>query len=216
MVDQLQAVASPEHDDPTAPGALLQTLREHIEDGVDDEALVKLVRRLLESGLTQSDPQLVQLLLPPRAAIKRASGLKTLRSRLKQASEGKAPTVPPSTSTAVPQDWPFFAQTEGKVVVILGGDPRPEAKDRIAEAFRFREVTWETTDSRRVQSVRERVLRHSVDMVVLLRQLLSHKVSEAITPACNQAGVPFVVVDTGYGVTQVRLGIERYLAAKAT
>jgi hypothetical protein len=48
-------------------------------------------------------------------------------------------------------------------------------------------------------------------MVIVLRNFVSHKVTDMIVPACKESAVDLVVVDHGYGVTQVRLAMERFL-----
>ena len=112
----------------------------------------------------------------------------------------------------LPEGWPFFALTRGVNAVVVGGDPRPT--DRMRDAFEFASVTWDPIDPRRVDALAARIRALSVEFVVLLRDFVSHSVSDAVVSSCKEANVPYVVVDAGYGVGQVRLAIERYLQGR--
>jgi hypothetical protein len=170
------------------------------------------VKHALESGLTQSDPRLVALLTPHQSMLKGGGGLKTLKSQLREAERADDERQDSEDSASpVPADWAWHDRTRGKNAVILGGDPRPQAVKRIKDAFGFASVTWEELDPRRVSAVGQRVRRGSVDVVILLRSFLSHKVQDAIQPACKESQTPVCLVDTGYGVTQVQRAIERDL-----
>jgi CO/xanthine dehydrogenase FAD-binding subunit len=57
-----------------------------------------------------------------------------------------------------------------------------------------------------------RIAAGSVDLVVLLGRFMSHSIQDQVIPACKQAGIAWVVVERGYGVEQLRLAIERFLA----
>jgi len=198
----------------SAEGAL-GSLQRALEEGVSEpEELVKLARGAIESGLSQSDPRLVTMLTPFQSHLQGARGLKTLKNALRDALNAEEQDVHQADQAdPIPEGWPLLELTEGKHAVILGGDPRPAAIERIHTAFRLRNLEWEESDVRRVRALAERIRRRSVDLVIVLRRFISHREHDIVRPACQEAGVPICVVDTGYGVTQIRLAMERYWGA---
>jgi len=82
--------------------------------------------------------------------------------------------------------------------------------------FEFESLEWianPTRGVRRVHALTQRMKAGSLDLVIVLRAFISHKVSDKVfavdAPSCKT-----VLVDN-YGVTQVRLGLERFLGAEA-
>jgi hypothetical protein len=79
-------------------------------------------------------------------------------------------------------------------------------------AFRFGSLRWITADHiRGAQQLAQSIMSGSLDMVLLLLRFIGHDIQDQVVPACKQAGVTWIPIDRGYGVTQVRLGIERFL-----
>ncbi|MEZ4321895.1 MAG: hypothetical protein R3F61_30750 [Myxococcota bacterium] len=196
-----------------SPELALNELESQLAEGFEDrKQLVALVQEALAAGLSQSDGRLVSLLTPHQSVLKGARGLKTLKTALKDAlrDEEDFEQVQDAHSP-VPTDWPHFGATLDKRAVVLGGDPRPQALDRIRDAFGFAEIDWELTDTRRVDALATRVRKGSVDMVLLLKRFLPHTLQGMVQPACAEAGIPCVLVDTGYGVAAVRRSIDRAL-----
>ncbi|MCA9493760.1 MAG: hypothetical protein KC621_27695, partial [Myxococcales bacterium] len=194
-----------------------EALRELERVLADPEAdLTEPLSLVLDAGVGQRDTRLVNLLAPHRDRVTKVRGLKTLKSALKFARQQpvEEPTPEVVESSPIPDDWPFLELTEGVDAVIVGGDPRQEHVDRIREAFRFASVAWNEIDPRRVDALASRIRAGTHGMVVLLREFVSHSVADAVVGACKDTGVPYVVVDTGYGVNQVRLSAERYLRGR--
>lgn len=166
--------------------------------------------------MPQRDRNLVAMLRPHQERIAAVPGLKTLKSALRAAAApSEAPTdSDPDTSEVpdVPDDWPLLPLTTGRTAVIVGGDPRPRSAERIKDAFKFDTVDWEHTDPRRIRALSERLRSGSVNFAILLRGYIGHSDQVTVLDACRGAGVPFVVVDAGYGVSQVRRAIERFRA----
>lgn len=212
-LEELATLEAPGPEGGSTPAELLKELEAHLEGGpVTKAPLLSLVHKVVDGGVAQSDPALLALLAPHRGHLKGASGLKTLKTQLKAAaSVDGQPDTEGGSDEVVPRDWPFQALTRGVEATIVGGDPRPHAADRIQEAFGFSSVRWEEADPRRVSSLAQRIASGNVGFVILLRRFISHEVHQALWPACEEGGVPVVLVDTGYGVTQVRLAIERDL-----
>lgn len=182
---------------------------------------VKPIEQLLEVGVSHRDPRLLRIVLQHTERVLALPGLKTLKAAIRDAStpdddltEGDEIDDPRQAN--VPPDWAYFDRTEGKQAVMIGGDPRQDAADRIRAAFRFGKVDWEGSDPRRVDALAGRVRSGTVELVILLRGYLAHRNSEVLVAACKESGVPYVLVDTGYGVAQVRRAVERYLGQRST
>lgn len=200
----------PEAEEGTPESALAQ-LEAAIGEGVDDRKhLVGLVKKALKTGLSQSDRRLVTLLTPHQSVLKGARGLKTLKTALKDALRDEDDfEEAQDKGRPVPSEWPHFDMTVDKRAVIIGGDPRPAALQRIQDAFGFADVQWEVADVRRANTIGDRVRGGSIDMVLLLIRYINHRHQSVIKPACYEVGVPLIIVESGYGIDAVRRGIER-------
>lgn len=55
----------------------------------------------------------------------------------------------------------------------------------------------------------------SIDLVILLQNLINHSAADSLVGACKAAGVPFVL-SQGYGVSGVRAAIEKTAPAGCT
>jgi len=191
---------------------LLRDLTERVRDGIAVDELRLRVGLMLERGVAADEKRLLNLLAPyedelegePFANVKRA----LVRARREREAIDSAERE--DANSAVPADWPYWSYVERKVAVIVGGDPRPERRERIREAFRFAEVEWlpdATRGTRQAQALTQRMQAGSVDLVIVLRAFTSHKVSDMLfgvrDPACTR------VLADSYGVTQILLGIER-------
>lgn len=196
-------------------GAVFRRLEDLLEGGKPSRAeFVAKVRDVVNAGVSQSDPRLISLLVPHRHRFKGVKVLKTLRTKLRKANQTER-VDDDSVKTidhGVPADWYLFERTRGKNAVIVGGDDRSHAVDRIKDAFGFGVVEWETGAPRRAAALAERVRGgRTVDMIIVLRNFVSHRYPDVLVPACKEAGVDLVVVDHGYGVSQVKLAMERFL-----
>lgn len=200
---------------PLNPDDAIRVLTERVRTGLEATALSSELKAILKMGVAATDKRLVNLARPHVDALD-GSTLAPLRKAIRELveAESEAEEGGEAARNALPTDWPLFAETRDRVVVIVGGDPRPERAARLQTAFEFREVEWmEGNTTRKVDSLRERMKSGTVDLVIVLRAFNSHKVSDAIfgvkSPVCT------AVLADGYGVTQVRLGLERFLVRAA-
>jgi len=101
---------------------------------------------------------------------------------------------------------------KGKQAGVVGGDARDHARRRILETFQFESLDWVETDhSRKLQALRDAIESGRYDLVIVLRRFIGHDVDRIVLPACKAADVAWASVDHGYGITQVRQALERYL-----
>ncbi len=170
---------------------------------------------MLRDGISPTDKRVVNLARPFADALD-GSALAPLRKAIREAieAESEAEDSPDLRRQALPPDWPLFAETRGRRVVIVGGDPRPERATRLRAAFEFGEIEWmEGNTTRKIDGLKERMRNGNLDLVIVLRAFNSHKVSDAIFGV--KSSTCMTVLADGYGITQVRLGLERFLVRAA-
>ncbi|RDV37604.1 hypothetical protein DV096_13960 [Bradymonadaceae bacterium TMQ3] len=187
---------------------------------IDRDPPVDRIRALVEDilstpgGLSGDDPRLVRLMRPFRDHLSGAA-LAKLRHAI-DAADAEKDAEPDFVDELLPEDWPWREVLKSSRVVMVGGDSRPDALARIEQTFEPRKFEWLTVNGsenlRQVQSLTGRMQQGSVDIVILLTSFLSHKVSDMITDAMVKAhGVSLVYVNRGYGITQLRQGIEDFV-----
>lgn len=179
------------------------------------EAFVEAVLAALNAGVEADDPRLVRAVLGHTEQLKRHARFKKLRRAAREAEDQDAASEAELSAPAapvLPADWPFHSFVANKRAAIVGGDLREEARQRIQAAFGFASLDWVSTEhGRHIQALAAAVQGGTVDLVILLRRFIGHDVDRIVPPACRAAGVPWVSVERGYGVSQLRLGMERYL-----
>lgn len=197
------------------PEVALRELDELLATGADSTRIRRAAIRALNAGVASDDPRLARLLVPHLEALAGDKGLKRLRKAVRAAATVDTP-VPDSEPPGVvlPEDWPFWSVTRGKVGVIVGGDPREAARERIHQAFDFNTLAWESADIRGVQRLAERVHGGGIDVVLLLARFISHKATDVLVPALREANIPWAMVRRGYGVVAIQQALERYLAER--
>jgi hypothetical protein len=188
----------------------LRELTDAVRGGLHGAALAARVSGLLQAGLNPDEVRLVNLVAPHLDALQ-AEGFAPLRRAVRDqtavAPEGDV------ESEAIDPDWPWFDLVRGRSAVIVGGDTRPEQAECIRDAFGFADVEWlpdPSTGMRRAQALTQRMRHGTIDFVIALRAFSSHKLTDLIF-GVKDARCHRILAD-GYGVQQIRLGLERFLA----
>ncbi len=195
----------------TAPQEIgLETLEQTLTEGVERETLQRMLREVILPGRSQSDPDLVRLLVPYPDLLKGSREFKTLRQNVRRFSERLERQEALQDRGEAPADaWSGIHLTQGRSAMILGGDTRPRAMRRIREGLALASLEWESGwQIRRLEQIAERVRSGRLDLVIYLVQFASHTTQNMLRPTCQAEGVPFVMVDRGYGVAAVRRAIE--------
>lgn len=189
----------------------LRTLTDEVRQGLADAALRERVARLLDEGVPAEHVRFVRLLAPYEETFADDERFGRLRRALRAERESNERQADADVSP-LPAAWPGWPYTEGRSAVIVGGEPRAQRVDALRRVFRFGELEWIANSdkgTRRVQALTNRIKQGSVDLVICLRAFSSHKLYDAVfdvdAPRCDR-----VLADT-YGVTQIRLAIERDL-----
>lgn len=191
---------------------LHRTLEGKASDGVIQAAVVHAV----ENGVNTSDPRLLKMLAEHPDALEDEPRLRAVRRALRDFQADNEPSDSNTEETPlIEDDWPFLHVTKDKAAVIAGGDARPEATERVRLAFQFDTVTWHADpQERRLESLAQRIRGGNVDLVFFLARFSSHAAQSVLRDACKEAGVPFVRIEHGYGVQQLKLAIENWMHGK--
>ncbi len=111
----------------------------------------------------------------------------------------------------LPEDWPLRERVAGMRAVIVGGNRRPEARAHIERAFQFEELDWHTGEMQQIPSLTRRIREGAIELVFILRNYIDHEASAAVEKACSDAEPRPIWVDSGYGLPQIRMALERFL-----
>jgi hypothetical protein len=174
------------------------------------------VASALEAGVAPDDPRLVGLTENHIEALRQSARFKKLRRAIRASLNTAESPTPAAESSGPPPDWAFWDVVRSKRAAVIGGDLREDARKRIQDAFGFSMLDWVTTDhARNIQVLAAAIRGGTIEFVILLRRYIGHDVDRIVIPACRAAGVPWISVERGYGVSQITLAIERYRASDA-
>jgi hypothetical protein len=194
------------------PERALEALQAELVPGLKAAAVAEAFAEALEGGVRPTDPRIVRLGVHYIDALIEDPRLKALRRAVRDASAAGEEVDDPDEGSApsdVPDDWPWMPHTLNQRVVIVGGDSREEAAQRIKDAFRAKTVEWESDGmGRRLDAITARIRNRTVDVIIFLARFGTHRAQGELLDACKAAGVPFIRIERGYGVAQVRLAIE--------
>lgn len=176
------------------------------------------VSALLAEGVSARHTRLARILAPVHELLT-GPDMRVLRKAAREAAQEEEADADDSASPPAPiaADWAWWSATRGKRAVMVGGDPREPNRVRLEQAFGFKELAWEQAEGSRnsLQKVRDRVRAGGVDLVFILTRFVGHDADQVILPACKEAGVLFVPVQTGYGVAGFQRAIERFSGSGA-
>ena len=186
-----------------APGEAQDAIRTQIRAEVSS---------LLADGVSARNARLAHILAPVAEELT-GPDMRSLR-RAARAVASVVPEDDDDGDAPIAPDWAWYAATRGKRAVMVGGDPREPNRVRLERAFGFAELAWEQAEysHNSLQKVRDRVRAGGVDLVIILSRFVGHDADQVIQPACREAGIPFVAVRSGYGVSGIRMAIERFVA----
>jgi hypothetical protein len=106
----------------------------------------------------------------------------------------------------------------GSSIVIIGGDPREEARQALQEAFGATVLWPKSTPTQSIDRFKPCIMRNDVKLVILLIRWARHSWGE-LKPFCDQHGKLFVRLNGGYSPNQVANQIvsqHGYFSAQAT
>ncbi len=174
----------------------------------DWRKIVDSCEKLIELGIAPSNVELRNILLPifddvPDLGEEQVGFQLILRevdayAALNVPTQGAAPEARPAAEIRQ-----VSALLSGRTVIMVGGDPRPEAKQAIEAALGLSELVWLTTNKHQsIDNFEPYVARPDVALVLLAIRWSSHVFGE-IKGFCDRYGKPLVRLPAGYGVNQV-------------
>jgi len=183
---------------------ILNDLQEALEQGIDPTVALEAA---LEEGIRVTDPRLIAIASQFGDVLRSRSRFKALRRAVRDAAETAEQEE--QKLEAFP-DWEHLGLTRGKNMVIVGGAPRTDAVQRLKTAFEFADVSWPAdVMGRRLDTIVERIAGGKVDVVMFLARLSSHRAQDALRAACKRHNVPFIRMESSYGVSALRHEIEQ-------
>jgi len=175
--------------------------------------MLALVEELTAGGLPHTSRELRDPLtpiwhtLPPDAALGPAA--QRLRDEINRAPEAPLVDDPdaddaddPGSSNS-PQIEQVAALLRGRTVVLIGGERKPHAIDRLKKAFALDDIDWiETRVHQSIAPCQSHIRRPEVALVLLMIRWSSHSLGEVKT-FCDASGKPLVRLPAGYNPNQV-------------
>jgi hypothetical protein len=188
-------------------------IRYHLPE--DEEGLEPFYEALdrVIAGRGASDTEVLELVAPYRDLLTGAEyrAIRKHLDRLKHEEERETPSLPEEVRD-------ILERTRGKRALMIGGAAREDMRRTLEHVFEFDSLDWESHEGNRpalLESLEQRVRNHGVDLVIVIKTLVGHNVTDRLRPACEQSEIPFILVDKGYGPSQVAEGLKRVLMRTA-
>jgi hypothetical protein len=107
------------------------------------------------------------------------------------------------------------ALLDGGQIVVVGGEPRRDAIERMVDAFALDGVVWpELTEHGTAEPMRAPIANPRTRLVVVLIKLTGHEHAERARDFARQASVPFVHMPAGYNPEQIAAEVLRQASAQ--
>ncbi|MBX3460126.1 MAG: hypothetical protein KF696_09245 [Planctomycetes bacterium] len=193
----------------------------------DTESLIELVTELLAVRPLKKDslePEPVPDSLARKLALheplfRTGHSFKPLRNALRRTGviagdSARLPAVAPDAEQAAPRRAPddeFRNWFAGRRAAVAGGSCREYRREQLQEYYGLAKLEWienernETADG---ANLARRIRNGSFDIVFLLARFCSHDLQDHMKQACKESGVPFVLVQRGYGRNQISAGLR--------
>lgn len=202
------------------PADQVAAVRAAVTAALDDSSperfkeIERSIAEALRAGLAASDEALCKALVPVLETWpvreEPAEVTEVLIEAMSFAQDREEEAEPQSGDEA--PDWACAELLAGKRAVMVGGAPRRDAEERLRRALGLSELTWERMEPRRRDAIGEAAMAGNIDYLVLLARFMSHAAWEPLASACRESPTRLVLVERGYGVSQVRRAFERVLS----
>ena len=179
------------------------------EEGADE------FRNLLTQAIAvcgSSDEEVLELVAPYKELINEGADFRALRRNLERMQEAGADKDKPLIDSCA--DVRSF--TQGRTALMIGGVAREDVRKQLQRVFDFEELDWQTYESSRpaiLDSLEQRIRNRGLDLLLLIRTLIGHDVQQRLRPLCEQFDIPCLLVEHGYGASQIAQTIRRHLAS---
>lgn len=207
------------------PERALARLDEILEGDPEPETVVLAVGAALDSQIRPDDPRLLRLVEDHEEALSQDPRFRRLRRALRSFADGDADAtmiVETSLDGSSPfgdraalspeESSPLGEHAASLKVLLVGGEPREQHRQRLLEATGVRQLEWAPATRGggvgKLQSTAESIRRGSWDAVILLPRFCGHDVDAVLIPACRGSGTPWLHVRGGYGVGPMRAAVR--------
>ena len=173
----------------------------------DWQVLVETVAAMVESGTPPSSIDLRDLLLPVVEEVPDMGLPPSFRVVMREIDHFIAERPSPQTEEqgieATAEVKQVAKWLTGKVLVLIGGVPRPPAREALKRAFDLKEVDWvETQEHDSVSRFEPHVARPDAAVVLLAIRWTSHSFAN-VREFCDSHDKPLVRLPGGYNPNQV-------------
>ncbi len=194
---------------------LLDRLRVHLETlqevgGTDQHwrEVVNKFEEMVDEGLSPSSKDLRNLLLPVIEDLPLLDDLPDgFQAVLREIDRFQTSQIISRESTITPLPTEEVREASrllnGRKVVLIGGNCRPDTQEALRKALGLAELIWiETKEHQAVSSFEPTIARPEVALVLLAIRWSSHAFGE-VRHSCERLGKPLVRLPGGYGANQV-------------
>ena len=161
------------------------------------------------AGRGPSDTELLELISPYRDLLT-GSEYRSVRKNLDRLREEEHPFDPGLQEPV--RD--LLERTRSKRALMIGGATREDMRRTLEHIFEFESLDWESHEGNRpslIDSLEQRIRSRGIDLVIVIKTLVGHNVTARLRPACEHSEVPLIIVDKGYGPSQVADALRKGL-----
>lgn len=161
-----------------------------------------------------SDDEVLELVMPYRELVSEGADFRALRRNLERLHEAGADKDKPLIDSCAD----VRTYTQGLTALMIGGVAREDVRKQLQRVFDFEELDWQTYESSRpaiLDSLEQRIRNRGIDLLLLIRTLIGHDVQQRLRPLCEQFEIPCLLVEHGYGASQIAQTIRKHLAPAA-
>ena len=176
--------------------------------------LIEAVDKMVQDGTPPSSTDLRDLLLPVVEKVPEDLDLPpsvhlVMREIDRFLAERPAPQAEEQRVETAEEVKLVAKWLTGKVLVLIGGVPRPYAREALKRAFGLKEVDWvETQEHDSVAGFESHVAHTDVAVVLLAIRWTSHSFAN-VKQFCDSHGKPLVRLPAGYNPNQVAVQIAQ-------
>ena len=179
----------------------------------DWRILIETMDKMVQDGTPPSSSELRELLLPVVDQVPDMDLPPSFRLVMREIDRflatRPAPRAEEEGVEAAEEVKQVAKWLTGKVLVLIGGVPRPPAREALKRAFDLKEVDWvETQEHDSVSRLEPHVARPDAAVVLLAIRWTSHSFAN-VKEFCDSHGKPLVRLPGGYNPNQVAAQIAK-------
>jgi len=184
-----------------------QFARDQTESAHHWSVIVQSVQSLIDDGVPPSNTAIRELLLPVSDEVPEMDlpgGFGLVMPEIDRYLATRAGEPPDESAVKLTAQVRAAAQIlEGKTVILIGGVPRPHAREALIRSFGLKDLDWmQAKEHESIDNFKPHVARDEVALVLLAVRWASHSFNE-VKQFCEKYGKPLVRLPGGYNPNQV-------------